>query len=988
MKLGRHAAVPLSNSLSLADKRKMKYYDDENKKRKYLDACPYQYGQVVICKAYLGKNATMMEDREVSQSVYPEIDSVIRPRKTCLSVGNKSTDIDLTATCECSVRQCEWYVFDQDFVLPEYIIEYEYIKRLPSKSPFSSINGYLCENKDWKIPSTVATPDDPQLLFPDSDVLNMEPEIRARPRLVTLSEDILLKIGRASSLTSITTLNLHGNGLTKLKYIQSLKSLKRLIVSFNELTKLDDLAHMGIELIDASFNKIVSLDGMKGMSQLHHLDISWNRLQNTREELSMMRKHLPHLKTLNIVNNPWSKPVNLKLRVIGRLKSLTQLNGKMVGEDEATSALRVAAGSRISQLALSSHSRTDQHIPRSLKLCNGPQLIFTLSRLKPDKSSDHDSTWLSKLTTIVLEGQHITKLSNLEKVENLRWVSFNNNDLTKVEGLENCPKIEELSLENNCLAKLDGLTKLVNLTKLHLGNNHIVNLDTGVFNGLTQLTYLSLECNRITSLVGLQRLHNLIELYIGNNRIENIRELFYLKPLQYLVILDTYGNPIANEVDNYRLFIIYHLKTLRALDGRAIEASEGNIAKEMFGGRLTSDFIAEKLFHSNFAEVRELDLPSSSIKTVDLGPSDMFVNLRSVNLENNNLTSFSGLIHLVNVRVLCLNHNNIECILPRTKNKKGLAGDFCADSYSPILENLEVLHLGYNNIKEMSTLQLNRLPSLKALFLQGNEICKIDGMDGLHELRELVLDRNKIKGVSELSFINQWNLQELHLEENRLRDLSNLACLENLQRLYLGSNRIQDLGELEKIDNIVTLMELSLVNNAVSRRLLHRPLLIFRMPQLMIIDGIPVTDEERTKAEIYFAEQQQQYIQPTSNHTVEGTLPGIGHYKTTVPVKVTNVQLSSPPVWNGALLYDDSDNSRSRRRGGQRGEIGNASRNGMSTYQPIGQNQMYGYSVNNSSGNNNRNQYQYLQQMPQITQHTAEYMESLARLNNVRNNRR
>ncbi|KAK6181978.1 hypothetical protein SNE40_009753 [Patella caerulea] len=89
-------------------------------------------------------------------------------------------------------------------------------------------------------------------------------------------------------------------------------------------------------------------------------------------------------------------------------------------------------------------------------------------------------------------------------------------------------------------------------------------------------------------------------------------------------------------------------------------------------------------------------------------------------------------------------------------------------------------------------------------------------MDGLHELRELVLDRNKIKGVSELSFINQWNLQELHLEENRLRDLTNMGCLENLQRLYLGSNRIQDLGELEKIDNLVTLMELSLVNNAVS----------------------------------------------------------------------------------------------------------------------------------------------------------------------------
>ena len=29
------------------------------------------------------------------------------------------------------------------------------------------------------------------------------------------------------------------------------------------------------------------------------------------------------------------------------------------------------------------------------------------------------------------------------------------------------------------------------------------------------------------------------------------------------------------------------------------------------------------------------------------------------------------------------------------------------------------------------------------------------------------------------------------MEENRVRDLSNLAVLENLQRLFLGMNRIQ-----------------------------------------------------------------------------------------------------------------------------------------------------------------------------------------------------
>ena len=77
------------------------------------------------------------------------------------------------------------------------------------------------------------------------------------------------------------------------------------------------------------------------------------------------------------------------------------------------------------------------------------------------------------------------------------------------------------------------------------------------------------------------------------------------------------------------------------------------------------------------------------------------------------------------------------------------------------------------------------------LLITGNEIQRIEGLEALHDLRELVLDRNKIKTVCEMSFINQWNLQELHLEENRLKELTNLNCLENLQRLYLGSNRVQ-----------------------------------------------------------------------------------------------------------------------------------------------------------------------------------------------------
>jgi len=43
---------------------------------------------------------------------------------------------------------------------------------------------------------------------------------------------------------------------------------------------------------------------------------------------------------------------------------------------------------------------------------------------------------------------------------------------------------------------------------------------------------------------------------------------------------------------------------------------------------LTNDFVAEKIGHANFQEIKELDFPNSLIRTVDIGPAEIFKNLR------------------------------------------------------------------------------------------------------------------------------------------------------------------------------------------------------------------------------------------------------------------------------------------------------------------------------------------------------------------------
>jgi len=60
----------------------------------------------------------------------------------------------------------------------------------------------------------------------------------------------------------------------------------------------------------------------------------------------------------------------------------------------------------------------------------------------------------------------------------------------------------------------------------------------------------------------------------------------------------------------------------------------------------------------------------------------------------------------------------------------------------------------------------------------------------LRNLRELVLDKNKIRVITETSFFFQTNLIELHLEENRIRELSYFDRMIKLEKLFLGSNKV------------------------------------------------------------------------------------------------------------------------------------------------------------------------------------------------------
>uniref|UniRef100_A0A8C3M464 Leucine rich repeat containing 9 n=1 Tax=Chrysolophus pictus TaxID=9089 RepID=A0A8C3M464_CHRPC len=812
---GRNEAVLLCNSLNICECPRIEFLKQQAKAEGKNRSDPeesFRHGTVIIAKVFLGHSAPVCPVNPICQVNYPGANSVFRPWK-CL---------ERDRNCDSNGWQCEWFVFDHGLVLPEYIADLEYITLVKDKSLFSTCNIIVEERKrstEVFIPS--------HDLQRDDEVLNMEPSVEARPKITCLDEVKILSVAKADIYSQLQVLNLHGNRLKKLQNISRFKTLQKLIISFNDFASLNDIYDLpNLEYLDASHNHVITLEGIRGLSKLQFFDLSWNELKKSKEVIKILCKHTPNLQSLDIRHNPWYKPTSIRLSVIGRLKTLTNLDGILIADEEAAEALYYIEGSVITQVTTKRESHVNSSTP-----------VFDVV---DDATSKHLVFHCIFITVLNLDDQHLFKISNLEKLEHLRWASFSNNNLTQVEGLESCLNLEELTLDENCISTLDGISKLTKLKRLSVNNNHLTSLKKHVFENLSHLHYISVENNRIASLVGLKKTHSLIELYISYNCISTSQEIYHLKGLTNLIILDMSGNGIVWKQDNYRLFVLFHLPSLNALDGISVEPAEGECAKDLFGGKLTSDMIADRLGHSDFTEMQELDWANSNIRSVELVPADQFRSVNSVNLQNNNLTSFSGLIFLPNVKVLCLNYNHIESILPGQKSadeltnrqqlhRKVISSGYGQQEYTkgrrdagfeenlpPIMQSLEVLHLGHNGITDMAYLQLSRLKNLKFLFLQGNFISQIEGLEGLQFLQELVLDHNRIKRISQGSLAGQSGLQTLDLEKNHIRELNGLKPLVKLEKLFLQFNRIQEFSELEKLQVIPSLKVLSLHGNPVS----------------------------------------------------------------------------------------------------------------------------------------------------------------------------
>ncbi|KAJ3065950.1 Leucine-rich repeat-containing protein 9 [Podochytrium sp. JEL0797] len=753
--------------------------------------------QAIILRTVANRSDKVSEEAErtgINLSEYPGVDLFFR------DVGVKSTKGDVPSR--------NYHVVNKELMTPEFFVEFSLecdLDRFTTKSEKLMLDiAYSNKLSQADMPAIVmdivkklSENENGSGVFDAYTMAVIEtqyPEIRSiddlrGPPSIELTLEILSK--KAPANISILNLSLY-NKLPAMSTFRLFSSIKQLVLSQCQLkdipTNLKYFPHL--EKLDLSFNEISTIGtGLQDVAgHLTHLDLAKNSIQQSAD-LVQIQNCLGKLVNLDLRLNPVckSKGYHSLLLGFGGLLKLEVLDGRgvhpnMKHADTLSMILskkseRATAGASKNMKTWSDvyyeHSSIQEHLfrPLSVRTQSGYGSSAALNeywRITGGAFDEHVFV-VENITTLELDNCNLSNLDMLPLgLIHLRWASFRNNNIRDVSKLSLCPRLEELSLEDNEIESIDSLTSLVGLTKLDVSKNRITVVESAA--KFTNLMLLSLENNLIASIKPFAKMSSLMEFYIGNNCICDLYNIFPLKELPRLIILDVTGNQVCQQ-NHYRMFTIFHLSRLKILDGASITAKEQVSAKEIYLGKLTIELLGAKIGHFSFRNISELDLRNCKIREADCftgAHAADFRNIRRLQFDGNQLTSLDAFAGLQGLRCLCLNNNRVEKMLgmdaPAVVGLNGWRVDNHEFHRKGIFSNLEELHLGNNNISRIADLGLYRLGQLKRLYLQGNKITRIDGLEHMTTLVELVLDRNQIKSADPSSFLSLINLKELHIK--------------------------------------------------------------------------------------------------------------------------------------------------------------------------------------------------------------------------------
>nr|GME17284.1 receptor-like protein 12 isoform X1 [Ipomoea batatas] len=325
-----------------------------------------------------------------------------------------------------------------------------------------------------------------------------------------------------------------------------------------------------------------------------------------------------------------------------------------------------------------------------------------------------------------------------------------------------------------------------------MNNTHGHSLDSWVEDKMSDCCKWSMvRCSKIT-----RRVITLDLYFVRKRRVENwyINATVFLpfKHLNYLYLL---GNNIAGVVENGGFDELSKLRNLKGLDlrynnlNRNILSSLSHLLslKELYlnGNPLDSP-------HNNSGHER-----LSGLKNLEI------LRMESTKMEESNVLSALNLKDFIRLKDLYISSNKFQSFEP-IKDLK----DFIS---------LKTLDISYNKFNNSIFQLVKGLPSLKNLYLSGNDIhgqLLIQDTNALSNLEELYLDDNYIEGFETFaSFSNGrrlMKLETLHLDNNRfssgifksLKEFPSLKFMSLRENNFHRSEHIQDINALSSLKDL------------------------------------------------------------------------------------------------------------------------------------------------------------------------------------------
>ena len=153
------------------------------------------------------------------------------------------------------------------------------------------------------------------------------------------------------------------------------------------------------------------------------------------------------------------------------------------------------------------------------------------------------------------------------------------------------------------------------------------------------------------------------------------------------------------------------------------------------------------------------------------------------------------------------------------------------------------------------------------LDLRGYKISIIENLSATNDqFGSIDLSDNSISKIEELNSLNR--LRSLLLINNRIASIQNDFAINcpKLENLILTNNKIADLEVIDNISSCKTLQRLSLVNNLVTKLKYYRLYVIYKMPNLRVLDFQKVKKIEKLEAvKLFESEEGEKIIENIKN---------------------------------------------------------------------------------------------------------------------------